>query len=512
MNMFTSVRVNRVRRSKFDMSHEKKLSMNMGDLVPILVEDVVPGDKFRVNTEVFIRLAPMLAPIMHRVNVFVHFFFVPNRIIWDDWEDFITGGEDGLQTAVAPTMVWTNTNKAQAADGTLPDYMGIPLVSGTVTQDLVVSSLPFRAYLEIYNEYYRDQNVTTIVTNPRGSGQESAGAQGDLVDIRKRAWEKDYFTSSLPTSQRGSEAEVPITFKAELNKTAKAWDVTASPPELVDTAGNILATAAGVITVPTSGGNLGGQIDNTEALQITVRDLRNSLRLQEWLEKNSRAGSRYIEQILSHFGVKSSDQRLGRPEYLGGGKSPVTISEVLQTGQTATTPQGTMAGHGIAIGRSNTFKKFFEEHGWVIGIMSVIPRTAYQQGLKRMWSRDDKFDYFWPEFQHIGEQEILRKEVHYAPTGTSPQSEETFGYAPRYSEYKYGCDQVHGDFRNTLDFWHMGRKFSAAPSLNTAFVESDPTHRIFANTDPNDHKLWCQLYHNISALRPMVYHANPSIL
>lgn len=507
MNMFTSVRVRPVKRSKFDLSHEKKLSMNMGDLVPILVEDVVPGDKFRVSTEVFIRLAPMLAPIMHRVNVFVHYFFVPNRIIWEDWEDFITGGEDGLQTAVAPTMVWTNTNKAQAADGTLPDYMGVPLVSGTVTQDLVVSSLPFRAYHTIYNEYYRDQNVTSAITVSKGSGQESAGEQGDMVDIRKRAWEKDYFTSSLPTSQRGVEAEVPIKFTPISGEESRVWDTVASPPVLQGV-GDIGVFAGGNLDV---GGNAGA-IDNTDSLQITVRDLRNSLRLQEWLEKNSRAGSRYIEQILSHFGVRSSDQRLGRPEYLGGGKSPVTISEVLQTGQTATTPQGTMAGHGIAIGRSNTFKKFFEEHGWVIGIMSVIPRTAYQQGLKRMWSRDDKFDYFWPEFQHIGEQEILRKEVHYSPLGTSPQSEETFGYAPRYSEYKYGCDQVHGDFRNTLDFWHMGRKFSAAPALNTAFVESDPTHRIFANTDPNDHKLWCQLYHNISALRPMVYHANPSIL
>ncbi len=507
MNMFTSVRVKPVKRSKFDLSHEKKLSMNMGDLVPILVEDVVPGDKFRVNTEVFIRLAPMLAPIMHRVNVFVHYFFVPNRIIWDDWEDFITGGEDGLQTAVSPTMVWTNTNKLQADDGTLPDYMGVPRVSGTVTQDLTVSSLPFRAYLKIYNDYYRDQNLTTAIVEPKTSGQESGTNQGNLVDIRKRAWEKDYFTSALPNTQLGVEAEVPISFNPITGEESRVWDTVVSPPALQGV-GDIGVFAGGNLDV---GGNTGA-IDNTDSLQITVRDLRNSLRLQEWLEKNARAGSRYIEQILSHFGVRSSDARLQRPEYLGGGKSPVTISEVLQTGQTDTTPQGTMAGHGIAVGRSNTFRKFFEEHGWVIGIMSVIPRTAYQQGLKRMWSRDDKFDYFWPEFQHIGEQAILQKEIHYAPTGASPQSEGTFGYAPRYSEYKYGCSQVHGDFRNTLDFWHMGRKFSAAPALNTAFVESDPTHRIFANTTPTDHKLWCQLYHNISALRPMTYHADPSII
>lgn len=222
-----------------------------------------------------------------------------------------------------------------------------------------------------------------------------------------------------------------------------------------------------------------------------------------------RAGSRYVEQILSHFGVKSSDARLDRAEYLGGGKQRVTFSEVLQTAE-GTNPVGTMAGHGYALGTSNRFQRSFEEHGFVIGIMSVLPKTAYQNGLDRMWSRADKFDYYWPEFANIGEQEVKNQEIFWS--GLAGQTNgNTWGYQQRYAEYKYQNSTVHGDFKTNLNFWHMGRIFAALPPLNGTFVEADPTNRVFAVTDPNIDKILVQIYNNVDAIRLMPYYSVPSI-
>jgi hypothetical protein len=252
-----------------------------------------------------------------------------------------------------------------------------------------------------------------------------------------------------------------------------------------------------------------------EGTSVTINDLRRSIKLQEWLEKNARGGARYIEQIFSHFGVKSSDARLQRVEFLGGGKTPVVISEVLQTSATqapeiAETPLASMAGHGISVGSTHEFTKFFEEHGIVMGIMSVMPKTAYQQGTPRMFTKFDKFDYYFPEFAHLGEQEIKNKEIY--TTNDATYNEGTFGYTPRYAEYKYRESRVCGDFRSNLNFWHLGRIFSSAPNLNSAFVHPDPTtlNRIFAVTDDNTQHLWCQVYHDIKAIRPMPKFGVPS--
>lgn len=502
MNLFNNVKVSKPKRNAFNLSHEKKLSLNMGELVPILVQEIVPGDKFKVNTEMLLRMAPMLAPMMHRVNVFTHFFFVPNRLVYDNWQTYITGGKLGLSTPTFPTISYDNTNKAQFVAGSLADYMGLPVWKDEVMNyGLDVNALPFRAYQLIYNEFYRDQTLSEPVAITKGDTV-LAAEQAVLTTMRNRAWEKDYFTSALPWTQRGGQVLLPADVAYKDNADFKF--------NAVPTAGQAIQVHASTNPTPlkTSAGNVITEIDNIDGIDITVNNLRRAVKLQQWLEKNALGGSRYIEQLLIHFGVKVPDYRLQRPEFLGGGKQPVVISEVLSTVKETTNPQGNMSGHGLSVGNSNSFSKYFEEHGFVIGIMSVLPRTAYQQGVPRMFSKVDRYDYFWPEFANIGEQAILNKEVFYNKAGGN--NDGVFGYTPRYAEYKFNASTVHGDFKDTLKFWHLGRIFSSAPALNETFVMSDPSTRIFAVETTVDH-LYVQLYHDIKAIRPMPVFGNPSL-
>ncbi|MDR0692494.1 MAG: hypothetical protein LBF69_05605 [Prevotellaceae bacterium] len=529
--LFTSVKVKRPKRNVFDLSHERKLSFNMGDLVPIFLEEVVPGDSFRLNTELFIRLAPMLAPMMHRVNVYTHFFYVPNRLVFDKWQDFITGGVDGQDETVFPNFnVFDTPDPTLFLDGSLSDYLGLPSLPAVPPSpsfsEFFVNSLPFRSYQLIYNEFYRDQTLTPEVVFGKGSTVSSADI-GSICKLRRRSWEKDYFTSALPWPQRGADVLLPLGESAPV--VFDGFPI-GNPPEFVNSVGSrvdigdLQSTrfpmipgspygigSSGAPTQPLGLDPRGSlQADLSDASSSTINEWRRALRLQEWLEKNARAGSRYIEQILSHFGVRSSDARLQRPEFLGGGKSPVVISEVLQTSASDdVTPQGNMSGHGVAVGNTHGFKKFFEEHGFVIGIMSVLPRTAYFQGVPKKFFKSDKFDYFWPSFAHLGEQPILNKELYVS--SDADVNESTFGYTPRYAEYKYAPNTVHGDFRSNMSYWHMARSFSSRPNLNAAFVSSDPTHRIFAVTDPSVHKLYAQVYHNCKAIRPMPKFGTPTL-
>lgn len=499
--MFNSVAFRKPKKSKFDLSHDVKMSFNMGPIYPMLCEEVVPGDSFRVQSEVMIRLAPMVAPMMHKVDVYCHYFFVPNRIIWDEWEDFITGGDDGTEAPVFPhyTTGFMDTNGV-GSKGQLADYLGIPPIEAGHANSIAISALPFRAYTTIYNEYYRDQDIIAEVDVPKTSG-----AQTDLNQfvLRTRAWEKDYFTSARPYAQKGT-GPVLIPGSAVYKATSTIEQTGGGP-----SAGNLFLNSSGRLdasippTVSTT-----GRIENIEDINIDVNDLRRSNALQRWLERAARSGSRYTEQLLAYFGVKSSDGRMQRPEYLGGGKQHIMISEVLQTGETGTTPQANMAGHGISVGATNRFQNTFEEHGWVIGLISVLPRTAYQQGIHRKWTRDDKFDYYWPDFANIGEQEVLNKEIYF--TGNEDPSE-TWGYQARYAEYKHAQSRVAGDFRDDLSYYHMGRIFTTLPGLNTNFINASPTTRIFADTSNSD-KLWCQIHHNFSALRPMPYYGEPRLV
>lgn len=579
MSIFSNILVSRPKRSVFDLSYENKLSFDMGQLVPIYVEEVVPGDKFRVNSEVFLRFAPMIFPVMHRINCYVHYFFVPYRLIYEDFQEFITGGEDGLSQPVwprfnLPPAVEQEENQAKVVmpwdsyQGTLADFLGYTRTdTANLNYSIEEFSLHrFRAYQMIYNEYYRDQNLTPPVQFSVAGGNGDTDAelaevlcQGtdydneydawiELTKLRYRAWEKDYFTSALPFVQRGVASQIPITLDtSNLRATVASGQTLNTAGSVIDKAfdksdpsavlpgddvyirtdGTISTNSTTLLKFGTAGNTSGNHVheikssdlsnavritENSQGVTITpptINELRLAEHIQRWLEKNARGGARYVEQILSHFGVRVPDYRLDRPEYLGGGKSPVQISEVLQTSSTdATSPQGSMAGHGYSVGNKNRFKYTFDEHGTVIGILSVLPRTGYFQGVSRQLTKFDKFDFYFPEFAHLGEQAVKYREIYNDQT-ISGKPDADFGYQERYAEYKYRSDEVHGDFKSTLDAWHMARKFDSEPDLNTSFVQSDPTKRIFAVENGNH--MWCQVYNSVRAVRPMPKHAIPSL-
>lgn len=502
--LFNVVKLTKPKSNFFDLSHERKMSLNMGSLVPAYVEEIIPGDRFKVKTEMLLRMAPMVAPVMHRVNAYMHYFFVPNRLVWSNWETFITGGATGLLTASMPTLDFTDADRTALGKGKLPDYLANICwpAAGPITDHIYINALPFRAYQLIYNEYYRDQTLQTAVPLVK---TDATTDKADIIVLRKRCWEKDYYTSSLPWTQRGGEVLLPGTadYRNGGDHIVKAADGSAVADGTVDVVSGHLQMASGADNDTLINDQ------NLDGYNITINDLRRASRLQAWLERNAVGGSRYVEQILAHFGIKSSDARLQRPEYLGGGKTAVTISEVLNTSSTATEPQGNMAGHGIGVGVSNYFNKRFEEHGYVIGILSVLPRTAYQRNIPRTFLKTDKYDYFWPELAHIGEQPVKNAEMWLK--GVNADDIGTFGYQSRYAEYKFKQSSVHGDFTDNLSHWHLGRIFTSQPALNSAFVEADPTHRAFAVTDTSIHKIYCMLYNDVKAIRPMPKFGTPGV-
>lgn len=537
-NIFTTVPVQNVPRNLFDLSHEVKMSGKFGYLYPCLLVDCVPGDTFRDTTTAFIRFAPMLAPVMHRIDVKMDYFFVPNRIIQEDWESFITGGREGDLTPswayVCPPDIGAASPGGNAdlpaliGVGTLWDYLGLPPIPDTVPTEPTTeffSVLPFRAYQKVWSDYFRDPNVEDDVdldTDLNGNVSASFVSKA-LYQIKPRGWERDYFTSALPWAQRGPEVLMPLSATAsgsniEYKDTSSAIDFLGNP-----LGANIPLQGSAFGDLQTTGG-LNMRIENLNGVTIenastTINDFRTSLALQRWLENNARGGGRYVEQILTHFNVRVPDFRLQRAEYLGGGRQPVQISEVLSTADTTDAPVGDLAGHGVSVGKSNRFTYRCQEHGWIIGIMSVVPRTSYSQGVPKMWQRDDRYKFAFPEFANLGEQEILSKELFLSyDHADDDANNEVFGYIPRYAEYKYLPDRIAGDFRTTLDFWHLGRIFTSRPALDFQFTQmyedntarEETYRRIFAVQDGTDY-LWMQLYHNLTAKRPLPYFGVPQL-
>lgn len=515
-NIFNSVQFNKPATNRFDLSHDVKLSFSMGELVPTCVMECLPGDKVSINVENMLRFAPLISPVMHRVKVKTNYFFVPTRLLWPEWEKWITGDND----VEAPFINFGDQGAIDVPVGSLADYLGYPTGDFNDPPNLPVSPMAIAAYLKIWDDYYRDQNLQDEKFIPLVPGDNNAQyvpyAEGQPLH---RAWQHDYFTSALPFAQKGDSVQIPLTVSDDVPVERITADGTAGLIRDADTGALLPGTplsadAGGVLQ---SGADTGGAMyDPNGSLVVDIQSdatdintLRRAFRLQEWLERNARGGTRYIENILAHFGVKSSDARLNRPEYIGGDSQMMVISEVLSTAQNddSTVPVGQMAGHGISVGGGKRFGYRAEEHGYIIGIISVIPDTAYQQGLHRQFSRFTPTDYAWPTFANIGEQEVLQKEVF----ATTLNPNLTFGYVPRYSEYKFMNSRVAGEFKTTLAFWHLGRIFATDPALNEAFISCFPSARIFAVTESNEDHIFAHVFNNISAVRKLPRYGIPTI-
>lgn len=526
-NALNSVKVAAPSTSTFDLSHDVKLSCQMGDLVPVLAMECLPGDRVKIGCEHLSRLAPMLAPLMHRVDVRVEYFFVPNRLVWENWENWITNGGADPATDVLPVHPFLYINGTGLGGGQnwnssrLFDFMGIPdpgqCPDGTYNEK--ISAIPFAAYQRIYDEFYRDENV--IDTQPTAieciDGNNTL--RYEMFKIRKRAWEADYFTKALPWAQKGQSVDVPLG-EVELKNN---WWLDGTPHHQI-AGGSYPASlpqnlrenydTTNFIEVANNVAGIGGKLayDPDGSLTVgatTINDLRLAYRLQEWLERNARGGTRYAELIRAHYNVSPQDARLQRPEYIVGVKNPIQISEVLNTTGTVDAPQGTMTGHGISYYNGSWGKYFCQEHGYIIGLLSVMPKTCYQQGIPRHFLKiDDPTQIAWPTFANLGEQEVLNREIMaFRTTGG-----ETWGYQSRYMEYKNLPNRVCGDFRDTLNFWHMGRIFdsSTPPQLNQDFIECNPTYRIWAVEDTSYDHCWMQVLHHIHVNRALPFYGTPT--
>lgn len=519
-NIFNSVLLPSPKSSKFDLTHDVKMSLQMGKLYPTCVMEAIPGDYFSINVENMLRFLPLVSPVMHRVNITTDFFFVPNRILWSEWEEWIANA------STESSAPYVTLDGEAIAVGTLADYMGVP--QGTYSEDLRISPLQFAAYYKIWDEYYRDQNLQLPKFAPVTSGDNTAQYLALITAVPAfRAWMHDYFTSALPFAQKGDSVQIPLTVEQNIPVELVSATENTNPMIWVNAGSNVphgAGTAnqasgpspfdysAHIGTGPAvldPNGRLTVDVQ-TEATDINT--LRRAFKLQEWLERAARAGTRYTESILSHFGVRSSDARLQRPEFIGRGVQNMVISEVLSTAQTtdefdSTVPVGLMAGHGISVGGTRDFRYRAEEHGFVIGILSVTPKTAYQDGIHKSFTRFDKFDYAWPTFANLGEQPVLMKELR----ALSSTPDAVFGYVPRYAEYKYMNSRVAGEMRTSLDFWHLGRKFATDPVLNDVFVECDPSRRIFAVTAIDEDHIVAHVVNNVTVIRKLPRFGIPQI-
>lgn len=551
MKVFDSVPVKVPAKNVFNLSHDVKSSYNFDKLYPFLCQQVYPGDTWNARAEVFLRAMPLLCPVMHNVDMHLWFFFVPDRLIWNenkkaDFRTFITGGEDGKQNPTMPYFTYNllrSVGQSLCEHGSLLDHMGFPTLSSADpafrSGGFPVSSLPFRAYQCVWNEYFRNQNVQNEIEFGYGQGEESAANIAKIFAFRKKCWEKDYFTSALPFQQRGQAMLLPIEFdRTQASEVSAPVSVNTSKragSELEDG----LASAAGTsgyyaIRAYTNDTVIAGtaiSLEGTATINAgdltftglsvgSINDFRYCLRLQQWMENNARCGSRYIEQLFAHFGVRSSDARLQRPELLGGGKIPLIFSDVPQTSYgdgTTMDVLGDLAGKGTLYGKTGGFKKYFEEHGILLGILSIIPRTSYQQGISRQWTAMKKEDWYWPEFAHLGEQAVLNKEIYYNPVDTLDLEhgpDDVFGYQGRFTELRYIPSSVHGEMRDQLAYWHFGRIFSEVPILNGSFVEAQTDPRCFALVDvaqEGSDPFVCQIHMDIKAVRPLPKYAVPTL-
>lgn len=619
MNIFNTVNLPRPKRSKFNLTHERTFSCEMGRLIPNFCEEVIPSDKWSVSTAFKLELAPLIAPLMHNIDVYQYYFYVPNYILSSAWNSWISQGEpaDSPNIPAPPRFTLASLDNTiptaellsqLAGPGSLLDYLGFSneyarlnetFPSGTTLSGLKsYSLLPLQAYHAIWLNFFRNQNFTPLpnswgtfprynelydtvsnynladwkswnyyyrhgVTAPLQAyvyfGKDEDTSQG-VDNLVMRSWPRkanfmhDYFTASLPFTQRGPVVSIPIAENATITGSGR---VMAGQPIQIESAvlggsastdfvkfrhkrltsgGNALLsnddylgtnpgsdmTVVGDTDNPVSGISSNGlsgslrtnlsvdpntlEVDLSDATGLSIIDLRRLSKLQQWLEKNAIGGNTPGENLFNHFGVKPSDQSLDKPVFLGGGRVPVAISNILQTSQsTEQSAQATPSGYARSQGFAGFKNRFFREHGWIIGICYVMPRSKYMQGTRRYWDRSSRFDYFWMEFERIGEQPVYNYEIF--DDGTTGVNNEEFGYNPRYSDYKYIPSSVHGDFKTSLAFWHAARLFSSRPKLNASFLHlgTDIEDRIFAvSSERSSQNCWFWCRHQVRVKRPML--------
>ncbi len=564
-NPFNSVAVKEPDRNVFNLSHNVNLTCNFGELVPIMCREVLPGDTWKHSSHVFMRFAPQLAPVLSNINVSIMSFFVPNRLLYKGWECFITGGKNGDSkltndrgdyvdfsgkvvtspiTCSKPFYRFPDLDQMEywekelLLNSSLLDYIGYPtfnkisdITQKTLLNYPLIDALPVHAYRQIVNDYFINRNIsdTDAITIPvwlNGTntiGQKSEHHFTSILKLAHINYSMDYFTSCLPDLQRGSQIAI--------GKQENVYYQAGGNTFVKDDAGNPL-TEANIIS--DSSGNLFGadsnqliNIDNSANLFVnnttTIQELRYLTRLQQWLETSERVGSRYTDLLKGFFGVTSSDSRLQRAEYLGGSIIPVVKSDIEQTSESQTTALGTLGGKSIAVGQSNTFTKYFEEHGWLFTIMCCMPDVTYINTLDRQFLRFNRFAYYWTQFAQLSEQAVTAREL-FTPTTdaqcTGYNADDIFGYQQRYAEYRFISNTAHGDFKDTLSYWIFPRVFDKSPQLNSAFLKStDVPQTSFAtnlvsgsdgSSQPVD-KLWCQIKNETSAVRAIVKYPVPSL-
>lgn len=539
-----------ISRSRFDRSSSLKTSFNAGDVVPFFLEEVLPGDTFSVDTSKVVRMQTLLTPMMDNVYLDTYYFFVPNRLVWDHWKEFC--GEN-TESAWIPQTEYTLPQITSPADqgwsvGTLADYFGIP----TGVAGLSVSVLPFRAYALIMNEWFRDQNLQDPLVVPTDDSTVAGVNTGTFVtDVAKggkpfvAAKYHDYFTSALPAPQKGPDVTIPVA-------TAGETYVVGNGKTLGLTNGSVLGALGlspdrqGIYSdkfgspldggVPSANGytgyfgvptleQLAGHPENSGLVAVqpsvaqvaTINQLRLAFQIQKFYERQARGGSRYTEVVRSFFGVTSPDARLQRPEYLGGNRVPINVNQIVQQSGTESsgTPQGTVVGQSLTTDKHSDFTKSFTEHGLIIGVMVARYDHTYQQGLNRLWSRKDKFDFYWPVFANIGEQAIKNKEIF---AQGNDKDNEVFGYQEAWAEYRYKPNMVTGEMRSayaqSLDVWHLADDYSTLPSLSDSWIREDKSNidRVLAVTSAVSNQFFADIYVKNYCTRPMPMYSVPGLI
>jgi hypothetical protein len=510
-------------RSSFDCQSTHKTTFDAGYLVPVYVDEVLPGDTFKLNMTAFARLATPLYPVMDNMILDSFFFFVPNRLIWSNWQKFM-GQQANPGDSISYVVPQQVSPAGGYAVGSLQDYMGLPTV-GQVAAGKTVSHCAFwpRAYNLIYNEWFRDENLQNSVVVDTGDGPDTVAN----YTLLRRGKRKDYFTSALPWPQKGTSVALPLGTSAPVLPVAPFTEPTFSTGGQVHQLGHVAGSNNvfwGSSPTPTTTGNAswvnpGLYADLSAATSATINQLRQSFQIQKLLERDARGGTRYTEIIRAHFGVISPDARLQRPEYIGGGSTPININPIAQTSGTnasgTTTPLGNLAAMGTALAHNHGFTQSFTEHGVILGLVSVRADLTYQQGLQRMWSRSTRYDFYFPAFATLGEQAILNKEIYV--TGDTTDSG-VFGYQERWAEYRYYPSRISGLFRSTsagtIDGWHLAQKFTTLPTLNNTFIQdTPPVSRVVAvGVAANGQQFLFDSFFDVKKARPMPMYSVPGLI